>query len=161
MSARQRPAQLAVRSVQAWPQVPADPQGRPGHERQPGWRVLPGNDALANLNLQLYFNPCRPTSRGHIEIASKNPRDAALIDPNYLSTQKDIDEVIQGSRLMRKIMQAPALKGITVAEVLPGPLVESDEQMLQYFRENSGSIYHLCGSCPWARTSRDRWWTSG
>jgi choline dehydrogenase len=95
----------------------------------------------------LCFNPCRPTSRGHIEIKSNNPRDAALIDPNYLSTQKDIDEVIQGSRLMRKIMQAPALKGITVAEVLPGPAVESDEQMLQYFRENSGSIYHLCGSC--------------
>ena len=133
-----------------------------------------GNEAQANPNLQLYFNPlsyqipknnkaslkpepysgfllcfnpCRPTSRGHIEIKSKNPRDAALIDPNYLSTQKDIDEVIQGSRLMRKIMQAPALKGITVAEVLPGPVVESDEQMLQYFRENSGSIYHLCGSC--------------
>ncbi|SEE20239.1 GMC family oxidoreductase [Pseudomonas coleopterorum] len=95
----------------------------------------------------LCFNPCRPTSRGHIEIKSNNPRDAALIDPNYLSTQKDIDEVIQGSRLMRKIMQAPALKGITIAEVLPGPAVESDEQMLQYFRENSGSIYHLCGSC--------------
>ncbi len=133
-----------------------------------------GNELQANPNLQLYFNPlsyqipknnkaslkpepysgfllcfnpCRPTSRGHIEIASKNPRDAALIDPNYLSTQKDIDEVIQGSRLMRRIMQAPALKGITVEEVLPGPAIESDEQMLQYFRENSGSIYHLCGSC--------------
>ncbi|WP_222833131.1 GMC family oxidoreductase [Pseudomonas sp. SC3(2021)] len=95
----------------------------------------------------LCFNPCRPTSRGHVEIASKNPRDAALIDPNYLSTQKDIDEVIQGSRLMRKIMNAPALRSITVDEVLPGPAVETDEQMLQYFRDNCGSIYHLCGSC--------------
>ena len=70
-----------------------------------------------------------------------------MIDPNYLSTDKDIAEVIQGSRLMRNIMQAPALKGITVEEVLPGPAVESDEQMLQYFRDNCGSIYHLCGSC--------------
>lgn len=95
----------------------------------------------------LCFNPCRPTSRGSIRIASKNPRDAALIDPNYLSTDKDIAEAIQGSRLLRKIMQAPALKSITVDEVLPGPAVASDEQMLQYFRENSGSIYHLCGSC--------------
>lgn len=95
----------------------------------------------------LCFNPCRPTSRGSIQIASKNPRDAALIDPNYLSTDKDIAEVIQGSRLLRKIMQAPALKGITLDEVLPGPAVASDEQMLQFFRENSGSIYHLCGSC--------------
>lgn len=94
----------------------------------------------------LCFNPCRPTSRGSIEIASNNPRDAALIDPNYLSTEKDIAEVIQGSRLLRKLMQAPALKGVTVKEVLPGPAVASDEQMLQYFRQHSGSIYHLCGS---------------
>lgn len=133
-----------------------------------------GNQQQANPNLQLYFNPlsyqipknnkaslkpepysgfllcfnpCRPTSRGHVEIASSNPRDAALIDPNYLSTQKDIDEVIEGSRLLRNIMQAPALKGITVEEVLPGRAVETDAQMLQYFREHSGSIYHLCGSC--------------
>ncbi|MDC7817819.1 MULTISPECIES: GMC family oxidoreductase [Pseudomonas] len=99
----------------------------------------------------LCFNPCRPTSRGSIQIASKNPRDAALIDPNYLSTDKDVAEVIQGSRLLRKIMQTPALKSITVDEVLPGPAVDSDEQMLQYFRENSGSIYHLCGSCAMGR----------
>ncbi|MDB5981587.1 MAG: Glucose-methanol-choline oxidoreductase [Pseudomonas sp.] len=133
-----------------------------------------GNDEQAHPNLQMYFNPlsyqipkdnraslkpepysgfllcfnpCRPTSRGHIEIASKNPADAALIHPNYLSTEKDIDDVIQGSRLIRKIMQAPALKNITVEEVLPGPSVNDDDGMIQYFRENSGSIYHLCGSC--------------
>ncbi len=133
-----------------------------------------GNDEQAHPNLQMYFNPlsyqipkdnkaslkpepysgfllcfnpCRPTSRGHIEIASKNPADAALIHPNYLSTEKDIDDVIQGSRLIRKIMGAPALKSITVEEVLPGPAVNDDDAMVQYFRENSGSIYHLCGSC--------------
>jgi choline dehydrogenase len=44
-------------------------------------------------------------------------------------------------------MNAPALKAVTVEEVLPGPAVQSDEAMLQYFRENCGSIYHLCGSC--------------
>ena len=95
----------------------------------------------------LCFNPCRPTSRGSVRIASKNPADAALIDPNYLSTEKDIDEVLQGSRLIRKIMQAPALRAITVDEVLPGKAVNDDAAMLEYFRENSGSIYHLCGSC--------------
>jgi choline dehydrogenase len=98
----------------------------------------------------LAFNPCRPTSRGSIEIASPNAGDAALIHANYLTTQKDIDEVIQGSRLIRSIMQAPALRTVTVEETLPGASVvpDGDEAaMLQYFRENSGSIYHLCGSC--------------
>ncbi|MCO7514487.1 GMC family oxidoreductase N-terminal domain-containing protein [Pseudomonas guariconensis] len=95
----------------------------------------------------LCFNPCRPTSRGEIRIASRDPAAPALIDPNYLSTQKDIDEAIQGSRLVRRIMQAPALEAITLEEVLPGPTVDDDQAMLQYFRENCGSIYHLCGSC--------------
>ena len=32
-------------------------------------------------------------------------------------------------------------------ETAPGPLVQTDEQLLAFFRANSGSIYHLCGSC--------------
>jgi choline dehydrogenase len=98
----------------------------------------------------LAFNPCRPTSRGSIEIASANPADAALIRANYLTTQKDIDEVIQGSRLIRSIMKANALRAVTVEETLPSESVVpegDDAAMLEYFRENSGSIYHLCGSC--------------
>lgn len=97
----------------------------------------------------LCFNPCRPTSRGSIRLASATPADAALIDPNYLATAHDVDEVLQGSRLVRKIMQAPALRAITEAEVLPGAALadDDDEGLLAYFRQNCGSIYHLCGSC--------------
>ncbi|WP_423761611.1 GMC family oxidoreductase [Burkholderia sp. NLJ2] len=93
------------------------------------------------------FNPCRPTSRGTIEIASNRAEDAAKIRINALTTQKDLDEAVQGSKVIRALMRAPALKSMTVEEISPGPQVDSDEAMLQYFREQSGSIYHLCGSC--------------
>ncbi|EAQ65244.1 Glucose-methanol-choline oxidoreductase [Marinomonas sp. MED121] len=134
-----------------------------------------GNEQETEPNIQLYFNPmsyqipvdpnaslepepysgfllafnaCRPTSTGTIVLASNDPLDAALIKPNYLSTQKDKDEVIQGSRLIRKMMQAKALQKITEEEVIPTlSQVNDDESMLQYFREKGGSIYHLCGSC--------------
>ncbi|MEX3760536.1 GMC family oxidoreductase [Paraburkholderia phenoliruptrix] len=95
----------------------------------------------------LAFNPCRPTSRGSIEIASNRGEDAARIRLNALTTQKDIDEVIQGCELVRKVMASPALKAITVEEISPGPQVATREGLLEYFREQSGSIYHLCGSC--------------
>ncbi|QAU23773.1 FAD-dependent oxidoreductase [Dyella sp. M7H15-1] len=94
----------------------------------------------------LCFNPCRPTSRGTVRIASNRAEDAPVIDPNYLSTDKDIVEAIQGSRLIRRIMSTKALGNITVEEMLPGPKVQDDQAMLSYFRENCGSIYHLCGS---------------
>ncbi len=92
------------------------------------------------------FNSCRPTSRGQITVASNDPADAPLIRPNYLSTQRDLDEVIQGSRLVRRIAGAPALAAVTVAEVSPSPAIDSDAALIDYFRESSGSIYHLCGT---------------
>ncbi|WP_186114821.1 GMC family oxidoreductase [Burkholderia gladioli] len=133
-----------------------------------------GDDGLDEPNLQLYFNPlsyripksnrasikpepysgfliafnpCRPTSRGSIELASGRAEDAAKIRINALSTEKDLAEAVQGSKLIRKLMMAPSLRAMTIEEISPGPAVQSDEDFLQYFREQSGSIYHLCGSC--------------
>lgn len=133
-----------------------------------------GDDNENHPNIQLYFNPmsyqipenpnaklvpepysgylvafnsCRPTSRGKIEIANNNPQTPPLIKPNYLDTEQDRQEVIQGSRLIRKLLTAPSLQSITVAEVKPTLAVDSDDKLLQYFRDNGGSIYHLCGTC--------------
>ncbi|KMZ12430.1 Choline dehydrogenase [Candidatus Burkholderia humilis] len=95
----------------------------------------------------LCFNPTRPTSRGSIEIASNKVEDAAKIQINALTTDKDLREAVQGSKLIRKIMAASSLCAITAEEISPGPNVTSDEALLDYFRDQSGSIYHLCGSC--------------
>jgi len=95
----------------------------------------------------LAVSPCRPSSRGTVEIASRHAEDAPLIRPNYLSTQKDQDEAVKGSQLVRKIMGCAALQAITVEEKKPGTRVHSEADMLQYYREEAGSIYHLCGSC--------------
>ncbi|TVU71350.1 GMC family oxidoreductase [Cobetia crustatorum] len=111
------------------------------------------NDPKAKLVPEPYsgfllaFNSCRPTSRGSISLASSDPAVPAVIRPNYLSTQKDIDEVIQGSRLIRKMMGAPALQAVTECEVAPAERVHDEQSMLEYFRAEGGSIYHLCGSC--------------
>jgi choline dehydrogenase len=95
----------------------------------------------------LAFSPCRPSSRGTVEIASRHAHDAPLIQPNFLDTRKDVDEVIQGSQLVRRLMGAAALRAVTVEETKPGSRVTSEADMLQYFREEAGSIYHPCGSC--------------
>ncbi|MGK9167278.1 GMC family oxidoreductase N-terminal domain-containing protein [Inquilinus limosus] len=95
----------------------------------------------------LAFNSCRPTSRGRIAIASPDPAAPARISPNYLSTDRDVAEVLQGSRLARRIMAAPALAAITAEEMPPSAGADSDAALLDWFQANSGSIYHLCGSC--------------
>jgi choline dehydrogenase-like flavoprotein len=115
------------------------------------YEIPKGNGQLARpkpySGFLLAISPCRPSSRGSIEIASSRVADAPLIRPNFLSTQQDIDDAIQGSVLLRKLMSAPALKAITAEETEPGARVMSEADMLQYFRDECGSIYHLCGTC--------------
>ncbi|MGV8937445.1 MAG: GMC family oxidoreductase [Allorhizobium sp.] len=113
--------------------IPNHPRARLKPEPYPGFLIA--------------FNACRPTSCGTISIASGDPLAAPLIRPNYLSTAHDIDEVLQASRLVRRIAEAPSLAALIEEEVSPSRSVDSDERMLDYFRGNSSSIYHLCGTC--------------
>ena len=133
-----------------------------------------GADTEQHANIQLYFNPmsyqipkdpkaqlkpdpysgfliafnsCRPSSKGSVDIAGPDYRQPPLIKPNYLSTEKDIQEVLQGHRIVQQLMQSDALKAITAEQISPSTCISDDSAVLQYFRENAGSIYHLCGTC--------------
>ncbi|UJW75203.1 GMC family oxidoreductase [Rhizobium sp. SL42] len=113
--------------------IPANPGAGLTPEPYPGFLIA--------------FNSCRPTSRGTITIGSPDADAPPLIRPNYLSTERDVAEVIQGSRLVRRIASAPALAALIEEEISPSQSADTDESLLDYFRQNSGSIYHLCGSC--------------
>jgi choline dehydrogenase len=112
--------------------IPADPKA--------GLRPEPYSGFL------LAFNPCRPSSRGTVSAISAEPAQAAAVRPDYLSTESDRVEVIQGSRLMRRIMTAPSLRSITAQEMEPSASAHTDDELLAWFRENCGSIYHPCGT---------------
>ena len=93
------------------------------------------------------FQSCRPTSRGRIEIRSRNPFDPPLIFPNYLSTERDIAEIPAGARLLRKIAATSPLAEIIETELEPGAGKTSDSELLQDFRERAGTVYHPVSSC--------------
>jgi len=54
----------------------------------------------------------RPKSRGSVRLATTNPHDAPLIDPNFFDDPDDLDTMLKGVRLTRQLMDAPALKKI-------------------------------------------------
>jgi choline dehydrogenase len=113
--------------------------------------VLPESGGMPRVEpysgYTIFFAPCRPTSRGSIQLASADIHAAPRIDPNYLSTEHDRSEAIAGSRLVRDLAATPWLRRVTAEEVRPAEAVTDDQSMLRFFREQSGSIYHLCGSC--------------
>lgn len=89
----------------------------------------------------------RPESRGSIRIRSADPGEPAAIQPNYLDTQTDRDTMVAGMKLARKIAEIPAMKSYVRREVLPGPGVVSDEDMLEYVREYGSTIFHPTSTC--------------
>jgi len=91
--------------------------------------------------------PMRPTSRGRIQVASKDAAEAPSITANYLSTAHDQRVMVEGLKTLRRIFGAPAFKGQTLAEIRPGYQGHSDEDLLAYARENGTTGYHPVGTC--------------
>ena len=93
------------------------------------------------------FVQLRPESRGSVHIRSRDPREAPAIQANYLTTETDRRCVLGGLKFMRSLAQAPALKGYVSDLYRPGPMVGTDEELLDYAREHGSTMYHPAGTC--------------
>ena len=89
----------------------------------------------------------RPKSRGTVKLRSGDPADAPLIDPNYWQDSEDMKRGMRGVRIARDIMRQPAMKPFILAERLPGPDVDSDEELFQYLCRNAKTQHHPVGTC--------------
>ncbi|HYC13060.1 MAG TPA: choline dehydrogenase [Stellaceae bacterium] len=89
----------------------------------------------------------RPESRGWVRIASADASAAPEIRLNYLATDGDKRTMVDGLKLLRRIMAAPALKPLIVAETDPGPGVADDAALLAFIRARGTTIFHPTTSC--------------
>ena len=95
----------------------------------------------------------RPESRGRIAIRSPDPADHPAIQPNYLSAPLDRQTAVDGLKVTRKLVDSPALSKFVLREHLPGPDIQSDEELLEAARNNSQTIYHPTSSCRMGKDS--------
>ena len=84
----------------------------------------------------------QPSSRGSVHIRSADPRTPPAIRYNYLATEHDRRTMLDGMRLLRRILEQPAIRPYIASEHSPGAQVQSDEDWLAYFRETGSTIYH-------------------
>jgi choline dehydrogenase len=127
------------------------------------------NPRLASPDIQIHFIPfstdkmgenlhpfsgftasvcqLRPESRGSLKIRSADPSAPPEIRINYLATETDRAAFIDGVRILRKILAAPALKAYCVEEVYPGAKVTDDEDVLDFCRKTGSTVYHPTSTC--------------
>ena len=89
----------------------------------------------------------RPKSRGALKLASADPFAAPLIDPNFLAERDDMDKLLRGFRIMRNILQQPALAGYRGQELPASAGAQTDAQIEQFIRGHADTIYHPVGTC--------------
>jgi choline dehydrogenase len=89
----------------------------------------------------------RPESRGSLKIRSADPYLPPEIRINYLATETDRAAFIDGMRILRNILAAPAMKPYVVSEVYPGSDKTSDEDLLEFCRSTGSTVYHPTSTC--------------
>lgn len=94
----------------------------------------------------LHITVIRPKSRGKLWLNSANPADAPAIDPAFLEDERDMDKLLQGTKIAQQIMRSAAF-----ADVRGKPFYQAgsdEEEVLRAdIRNRADTQYHPAGTC--------------
>ncbi|MGN2243794.1 GMC family oxidoreductase [Frateuria sp. GZRR33] len=99
-----------------------------------------------STGMALHVCVLRPASRGRVRLERADVATAPLIDPNFLSAPGDMELLVEGARIVRRILAAPALAAYA-ARPLYGTGSEDDEELRALIRAHADTIYHPVGTC--------------
>jgi choline dehydrogenase len=89
----------------------------------------------------------RPESLGSIHIRSTDPDAQPAIRFNFLADSIDRRTLADGFRIARRIVEGRAMDHLRGEEFLPGKDIESDDQIIDWLRNNAQTAYHPIGTC--------------
>ena len=132
-------------------------------------------EGLEKPNIQLYFSPvsyslespdrrammspdpfsamllgvsnCNTKSRGQVRIKNGDPTTHPIIEPNYLSHDEDVRDLLEGVKVLRKLAQTDSFSSVIGDEFRPGPEYQTDEQMIQHIKETVWTVFHPSSTC--------------
>jgi choline dehydrogenase len=96
---------------------------------------------------QLWMDLSRPASRGAVTLRSSDPTAHPSIVFNHLAEQQDVQDLIDGVRLSRRLIHQQAWDRYRGAELAPGPDVTTDADITAFLRQKVGTSYHPSSTC--------------
>jgi choline dehydrogenase len=109
--------------------------------------LLPGSASPTGGAIVLAASVVLPEATGTVKLASRDPRDAPLINSNYLGTGRDARRMLEAFRIGREITRQQAFARLTAAELIPGDAV-SDDEAAGFVFNNMTSYGHPTSTVP-------------
>ena len=97
-------------------------------------------------------NLLEQTNRGRLSLASTDPVDLPIIDPQVLEHTKDIQRMVAAMRFVQRLMDTESLRQFCGELISPGP----DEDWEKFARSSYTSYYHGVGTCKMGPASDPR-----
>ncbi len=96
---------------------------------------------------QLHVGTMAAHSRGTVKIWSTDPTVHPRVQMNYLNNERDRADWVKAIRLGRRLLDQPAFRTVDGGEVVPGPDVQTDEQILDWVRAKGQTGLHPTTTC--------------
>jgi choline dehydrogenase-like flavoprotein len=113
----------------------------------PGWSVGYGTERPAGHGFAFWPALLLPESRGYLTLRLPDPFVPPLIQPNYLVCAADIEVLVQGILIARRLARTQAFASVLGEEIQPGSAVQSTAELRAYIRSHASTVYHPVGTC--------------
>ena len=106
-----------------------------------------GRKRVRKPGFSIHVCQLRPDSRGEIRLASADPLDEPVIKANYLSVPSDLDALVSGVKVARRIFDTESFRSILGEEFEASRDAKTDDELEDFVRQHAETIYHPVGTC--------------
>ena len=113
----------------------------------PGFFGDHGRDLPEDYGLCFCPTVLLPESVGYLKLRSADIADPVVLQPNYFQQENDMEVMLAGAKFCRELAETKAMKPFADKPWKPGPEVRTDDEIRDYLRQTTGTLYHPVGTC--------------
>jgi choline dehydrogenase len=96
--------------------------------------------------ISCHVDVLQPHSRGVVGLNSTDPRDAPMIDPKFLSDERDLQLLLKGGQMQQRIIESKPFDALRGKMLYP-TRIDDPIGMEQDIRNRADTQYHPVGTC--------------
>ena len=111
-----------------------------------GRNLLVRGRKVAKPGVQIDINQERPKSLGSVRLRNSDPTEYPLIDPNYFSDPRDLEELVKGVGVMREIMSQNEISQYVNEEIHPWLNANTRSEIIEAIKITAYTGHHPCST---------------